>query len=406
MTNEERLSRKERVEDLALFGGTRTFERVRGTPNLVRPDPERFLAYSREFFNARHYTNAGPVVRRLEARLAMMHQVRHCVAFSNAFWCLVMAMRSLALPGCSEVVMPSLTYRRLADIVSWAGLTPHFCEVDPQTLAMDAERAACAINEHTALLLAPHPIVNLCDIDGLERLSQSTGIPLLFDAVESANESHAGRRIGSFGNGECFSMHSSKLINGFEGGYLTTNDGTFATRMAHMRGFGFVDQDRVVELGHNAKLNEIHAAMALASLDDLPDQLVRNRARYDAYETHLAAIPEVRLLKFDEHDERCFKSIVIEFLDTWPLSREATIDLLHAEGALVRPYYSPPQHKKKMAYATVAENLHVTESLATRFLLLPCGHRVDEADIRAVVALLCFFRDHAAEINSILAGGN
>ncbi len=399
------VSQKYRVQDLARFGGTKTFDRVRGTPNLVRPDIEKFLNYSHEFFEARRYTNGGPLVRKLEARLALLHGVKHCVAFSNAFWAIVTTIRSLAIEGRTELVMPSLTYRRLADIVSWTGLTPHFCEVNPETLAMDPKFAIKAVNERTALLLAPHPIVNNCDIAGMEELSKQTGIPLVFDSVESAMETYRGKMIGGFGRTECFSMHSSKLLNGFEGGYVTTNDGALAEQLAYIRGFGFADEDKVVALGLNAKLNEVHAAMAHAAIDDLPDQIERNKKRYHAYRSLLENLREIRLLEFDADERRCFKSIVVELLDSWPLSRSETIDLLHAEGALVRPYYSPPQHLKKMAYATICEDLHETERLAERFLLLPCGEHVDEEDIRQVVDLLVFMRGHSTEIRAAFAGG-
>ena len=391
---------KRAPEDLARFGGEKMFDRVRGTPNLVRPNVELLLTYSREFFEARRYTNAGPLVRRLEARLAHMHGVKYCVAFANAFWAIVMTIRSLALEGRSELVMPSLTYRRLADIVSWTGLTPHFCEVNKNTLAMDPKFAVKAINERTALLLAPHPIVNNCDVAGMEELSAKTGIPLVFDSVESAMETYRGTMIGGFGKAECFSMHSSKLINGFEGGYVTTNDAVLAERLGYVRGFGFAEEDKVVALGLNAKLNEVHAAMALAAIDDLPDQIERNRAKYELYRELLRGVPEIRLLEFDDNEKRCYKTIVVELLDSWPLSRGRTIDILHAEGALVRPYYSPPQHLKKMAYETIAEDLSETERLAERFLLLPCGAHVDEDDISQVVDLLAFLRSRAVEIGS------
>src|SRR5258708_30377314 len=104
--------------DLAVFGGAPLFDTIRSISNLVQPDVEQFLSYSRTFFDARQYTDHGPVEQQLEKRLAEFHQVEHCVSFAGGFWGLVLAMKCLALPGKTEVVMPSLTYRRLADIVA------------------------------------------------------------------------------------------------------------------------------------------------------------------------------------------------------------------------------------------------------------------------------------------------
>jgi len=391
---------KTQPADLALFGGSPVFDTIRSISNLVRPDVERFLGYSKTFHEAGQYTDHGAVERELERRLAEFHQVEHCVSVAGGFWGLVLAMKCLALPGKTEVVMPSLTYRRLADIVAWAGLTPHYCEVDPVTLAITAEKAAPCINDNTALILGVHPIVNCCDVEGLEALSAKTGIPLLFDAVESVYESYRGRKIGSCGRAECFSMQSSKLFNAFEGGYVTTNDGELAARLRDMRHFGLREDGSLDSVGIDAKQNEMHAAMALAALDGVDEQVARNRERYYAYKRLVPTVPDMRLVEFDE-TERCgFKNIVVELGDGWPVKRERVLAILHAEHMLSRPYYAPALHQKRTEYATVHGDLSATEALAERFLMLPCGHFVSEADIEAIVALLRFIHAHAAAINS------
>ena len=112
-------------------GGAVAFERVRPTSDLWRPEFHTFLAYSRMSFDARKYTNDGPVNRELEAKLARYHDVDRCVTFSSGFWGLILAMKALAISSRDEVIMPSITYRRLADAAAWAGLTPHFADVDP-----------------------------------------------------------------------------------------------------------------------------------------------------------------------------------------------------------------------------------------------------------------------------------
>src|SRR3990172_508908 len=109
---------KKSLTDLALFGGAPAFAEVRSTSNLVQPDIETFFAYARRSFDSRRLTNNGPLVQLLEVRLAELHQARFCVSFCNGLWGLVLAMACLAKEGCSEIIMPSLTYRRMADIAA------------------------------------------------------------------------------------------------------------------------------------------------------------------------------------------------------------------------------------------------------------------------------------------------
>ncbi len=386
------------VEGLAFFGGQPAFLTPISTSNLVRPDIEQFLAYSRQFYAAGQYTNGGPLVGLLERRLAEFHHTRYCVSFCSGFWALVLAIRCLAIPGRREVVMPSLTYRRLADVVSWAGLVPRFCEVDATTLAASPQTMASQLSDDTALILAVHPIVNCCDAAGLEQFAADAGLPLLFDAVESVYETVGGRKVGSFGRAECFSLHASKLLNGFEGGYITTNDADLDRRLRRMRSFGFEGQDRVADFGTNAKLNEAHAAMALACLDDLEDQVERNRQRYRTYQQALQPLPGVELLPFDETEKCAFKNIVVRLNADWPLSRDMTVALLNAEHILARAYYAP-LHARSYGYeVAVKTDLSQSERLSGQYINMPCGHLVTGDDIRRVIALLTFIKDQATQI--------
>ncbi|MGO9584039.1 MAG: DegT/DnrJ/EryC1/StrS family aminotransferase [Acidimicrobiales bacterium] len=389
-------------QDLAAFGGTPLFDRPRPTSNLVRPDFEHFLKYSRVFFDARRYTNTGPVSVLMEEKFAEFHGVDHCVSFASGFWGLVLAMRTLALADKREVVMPSFTYRRLADATYWAGLVPHFCEVDAQSLAATPATVGACVGADTALLVITHPIVNCCDAVGLTVFAREIGVPVLFDSVESVYETVAGRRTGSFGNAEVYSLHASKLVNGFEGGYVTTDDAELADRLALERGFGFSGQDNVAVFGTNAKLNEVHAAMALASLDDLDDQVERNRRRYYAYQSAMRKVSGLRLLEFDETEKTSFKNIVVEVLPAWPLSRDETVAVLNAENALARAYYSPPLHAMHASYETRHGDLSLTEALAERFMNLPCGHHVSLEDVGSIVDLLAFVEQHGDAITELL----
>lgn len=384
------------IEKLAIFGGVKLFSLAKSTSNLLQPDIEKFLDYSRIFFEQRQYTNNGPNNKLLEKRLAEFHQVKYCVTFSSGFWALALAIRTLALKGKTEIIMPSLTYRRMAEIAAWVNLKPHFCEVEPQSLAMSAATVKSCINENTAIILGAHPIVNNCDIEVLVGIARKNDIPILFDSVESVYESTSAGKVGGFGAAECFSLHACKLLNGFGGGYLTTNDEDLAVRLASMRTFGFVSVDNVaIPDSMNAKLNEMHAAMTLASLDDLESQVRLNRDRYYTYKTSLDSVSGIRLLEFDERYSTGYKNIVVEILDTWPLSREDTIKVLNAENILARPYYYPPLNHKPMDFPFVPVNLPVTDILAEKFLNLPCGQLVCNKDIIEIVDFLRFISSNA-----------
>lgn len=389
---------KNSVDDLAIFGGDPIFVKPKSTSNLATPNFSAFLDYSRLFYREKQYTNNGPCNRLLEERLARFHDVDHCITFSSGFWALALTIQKLALPSKNKIIMPSLTYRRMADIASWAGLEPVFCEVNPTSLAMDADTTAACIDTDTAIILGAHPIVNCCDVHGIEQVARENRIPLVFDSVESVFECYEGRRIGSFGNAEAFSMHACKLINGFGGGYITTNDESLAKDLAAARGFGFVGIDTVgVTNGMNAKLNEMHAAMALASLDEVTNQVELNQERFLAYQSGLATITGIELIEFNPDQRPGYKNIVAHISSTWPFSRDETVQILNAEKVLSRAYYDPPLHKRLPNHLQHQKNtkLATTERLSKQYLNLPCGQQVTTDDIFTIIELLTFIHHHA-----------
>ena len=112
---------KSRLEDLALFGGSRSFEEALhvGRPNIGAR--EKFLERVAEIFDSRLLTNDGPMVREFETALARFLRVRHCVAACNATVALQVAARAAGMSG-EVIVPPSPSWpRRMRSIGSESG---------------------------------------------------------------------------------------------------------------------------------------------------------------------------------------------------------------------------------------------------------------------------------------------
>jgi dTDP-4-amino-4,6-dideoxygalactose transaminase len=384
----------------SVFGEKPLFAEAKPTGNLYRPNIERFLGYSRVFYENKHYSD-GDLGRVLDSRLAEFHAVERAVSVNSGFWGHVMAMSALALPGRQEIIAPAFGYRRTDDMIAWAGYIPHFCDVDPETLGLSVDTINTALNDNTALILAPHPMVNCCDAKGIEDFGRAHGIPVVFDSVEAAYRTCQGARIGGFGDAEVFSMHSTKLLNAFEGGYITTNNGRLAALLDNLKRFGSADEDNVnAGKGLNAKLSEVHAAMALASLDEVDEQVVLNRRKYDLYVAGLRNIDGLKIVEHKESERPDYRLIVVRIGGAWPLSRENTLRFLQAENALARPYYSPLNHKDA-EYPRICPNLPVTEAIFRDFMVLPCGTHVSEDDVEEIIDLLARIRQHGSEQKSL-----
>ena len=368
---------KTKVQDFAVAGGKPVFDTVKPTSNLVKPNKETFLNY---LFQSKS-RETEKLSSLLEDRLANFHQVKHCIVLNSGFWALAVLVKILSKNSNPEVIIPSLTYRRLGDVVAWCDKTPVFCDVDKSTLALSRETVEGNVNSQTSLIIGVHPVGNHVDIDGLEAISQRQKIPLIFDSVESVAEEHNGKVLGASGDAEIYSLGASKLINGFEGGYITTNDCDLAKRLRSYQ------SDAGERTSLTLKLPDVHIAAALSGLDDLAAQQKRNNQRYETYERELCHITSLKLKRQDPKTKPSHKNIIVELKPDWPFSLTETLNVLNAENILARAY-SPPITEQAPSYKFKAADLPVTKWAMERFISMPCGHLVDAHDIEIICATL------------------
>lgn len=377
------------IQDFALFGKSPVFSSPHSDMSIACPDERIFFELAQRCFQVRQLTNNGPLVTALESQLAQYHDVEHCICCSSAFSGIILAIRALAVPFKTEIIIPSLVDYNIVNCLKWAGFTPHFCDVDAQTLAIDVAHVEESISPQTALVLASHPRVYLCDLEALENLSKVRGIPLLFDSAEACGCVHNGKKIGSFGNCEVFSLHSSKFLNASEGGYITTNDGNLAAVLRSTRSFGFVKKDDIQHLGHNAKLNELHAALGLASFARADTVLSGNEVLHKTYQKQLADLPGFTCLPYETHEKRNWCSLLIRLDERWPFSLAETLDFLNAENISARAYYSESQHKiYHTLLGSAPPHMPVTDWASQHYLTLPFGCTVSLADTEIIAEVL------------------
>lgn len=397
---------KSTIFDLAYLGGEPLFERVRPIGQLDLPAEEVFFNYAKEIFEKRRLTNNGPLVRQLEDRLASLHGTRYCISFANASLAIVLLLRQLAGGQSGEVIMPAFTYPGLPHLAQWAGLIPRFCDIAPDSHAIDPDAVKALISDDSRVILAVTPANSPCDVVALEGVAKDSGIALCYDSVHGVGCQYMGKPIGGFGVAEVFSLHATKLINGFEGGYITTNDEALAMQLSSQRNFGFDGKSgQITGLGMNAKLNELHASLALASLERLELTITNNKQRYEAYIQNFSDVGGLSFLAYQNYEKANYEFSVMEVLDAWPLSRDETVALLRSENALARPYYSPPLHHSSHCPSfIIPPTLPVTEALAKSYIQMPVGELVSVEDIERLADWFRFVYDNGLSIKSAMQG--
>jgi dTDP-4-amino-4,6-dideoxygalactose transaminase len=386
------LSATASLETLAVFGGSSTFREPLhvGRPNIG--DRTRLQERIDQVLDSRWLTNDGPFVDEFEARIAAALAVDHCIVTCNATVALEILIRALRLTG--EVILPSFTFIATAHAVSWLGLTPVFCDIDPATHTLDPSRVEELITPRTSAIIAVHLWGRGCAVAELGEIADRHDLRLVFDSAHAFGCSHQGRRIGGFGDAEVFSFHATKFLNSLEGGAVTTNDADLARDVRMMRNFGFAGYDTVGSMGTNGKMNEMAAAVGITNLESAHDFIAVNRRNLDAYRAVLREVPGVRLIEPEPNERHNYQYVVVEVDEAEAgLSRDDLYQVLWAEHILARRYFYPGCHRQEPYRSRSPEaglRLAATEGVAERVLVLPTGTAVtpdDIAEIGATIAL-------------------
>lgn len=359
-----------------------------GEPNIG--DRTRFLARLNDILDRRWLTNQGPYVSELEHRLARLFGVKHCVATSNGTVALEIAARATGMAG--EVIVPSFTFIATAHALRWQGITPVFCDVDPDTHNVDPTSVEAKITSRTTGILGVHLWGRPCAVDKLADIAAEHELALVFDAAHAFGCSAGGRMVGNFGDAEVFSFHATKVFHTLEGGAIVTNDDEVAERALLMTKFGFAGPDEVVSLGTNAKMNEVSGAMGLTVLEDIDRFIAANRANYREYRNGLAGIPGISLVEYDETERSNYHYVALEVeSEESGVTRDELVDRLWMNNVRARRYFHPGCHRSEPYVSDsryAGDELPITERLADRVLALPNGTAVKTADVRTICALV------------------
>jgi dTDP-4-amino-4,6-dideoxygalactose transaminase len=342
----------------------------------------------------------GDNVRALEARVADLTGVRHAVAVSSCTAGLMLVYRCLEVNG--PVVIPSMTFAASPHALVWAGAEPRWADIEAGTLNVDPADVARRL-DGAAAISATHLYGTPCDVPALEQLADSAGIPLVLDAAHGLGARIGGRPVGGGGSAEVFSLSPTKVATGGEGGIVTTNDDDLAAALRIGRDYGNPGDYDCRFVGLNARMSELHAVVALASVEVLTERLARRRELVALMADRIADVPGLRVVASSDADESTYKDLTLVVdADRFGLDVPQLTEALAADGVDSRRYFYPPCHRQQAYGGAPRSDLPLTERLAPAVISVPLAPRSTEEDICTVAGLLRDLAEHAHQVRDAL----
>lgn len=327
-----------------------------------------------DIWKSKWLTNMGTKHNELENKLKDVLKVQNVSLFNNGTIALLAAIKALDLPYRSEVITTPFTFAATPHCIYWNGLKPVFCDIEQNTMTINADKIESLITPNTSAILGVHVYGFPCDVDKIEKIAKKHSLKVIYDAAHAFSTEINGRGIGSFGDITMFSFHATKLFNTIEGGCLTFNNPNLVKKVYNLRNFGIQSEELVEEVGINGKLNEIQAAVGLENLKLYKAEQER-RAKIKAfYDEKVSKIKGIKIPSMPPKVTNSYQYYPIIIEDDYPISRNELYEKFKAANIFPRKYFYPActdYECYKNDLAVKLTDLSVVNKLKHEVLCLP-----------------------------------
>lgn len=339
---------------------------------------------------------SGQQVKDLEAELAEYVGVKHCVTCANGTDALSLAMMAWDIGPGDAVFVPDFTFFSTGEIVSFAGATPVFVDVDLDTFNISVESLEQKIQEVlqegklTPKAVIPVDLFGLpADYIRVRKIADQYNLLVLEDGAQGFGGKIGEKVACSFGDLSTTSFFPAKPLGCYgDGGAVFTDDDAMAELLQSLRvhGKGTMKYDNV-RIGLNSRLDTLQAAVLSVKLKAFRE--------YEVEDINKVAKRYTELL------DGIVKTPVVPegFYSSWAQytiqldSRQKRDGLqvkLKEEGIPSMIYYPKPMHRQQ-AFANLSfrdEDYKNTNQLCETVLSLPMHPYLSEEEIERAVYVI------------------
>src|SRR5579859_6946918 len=223
----------------------------------------------------------GPQLEAFEKEYAEFVGARHAIGVASGTDALRLALAAIGIGPGDEVLTSPMTFIATAAAIRQTGALPVFVDVDSDTANLSPERLREYLQarkyrsgKRPRAIVPVHLYGLPARMTEIGAIAAEFGLQIVEDACQAHGaQIHDGTRwryAGTVGRAGCFSFYPGKNLGGWgEGGAVVTDDDEVAERIRSLRDHGRISHYAHHELGYNARLDAIQAAVLRAKLERL-----------------------------------------------------------------------------------------------------------------------------------------
>ena len=340
------------------------------------PPIEDFKRGCEEIWSNQWLTNNGPMLQKFQKALSEYLGVpeTNLALFNNGTLALELGYYAMGLAG-GDVITTPFTFVATSHALKRIGANPIFADIDPKTLCLDPAKVEKLITPRTKAIVPVHVYGNACDVDGFAKLGEKYGVKIIYDAAHAFGI----KSLVGCGDMSMYSFHPTKLFHSCEGGLLVFKDAKVQEKLYELRNFAIHSETECVDVGSNAKMNELQALMGLECLKKIDDLLTYRQEVYAAYEEVFDGCDCIRLI-----DKSYNKAYVPVLLKNFAV-RECVYEELRKCNIFARRYFYPIL-TDFAPYVYGRGTCKVAEEISKRVITLPTYYGLKRNDIYQIAS--------------------
>ena len=344
------------------------------------PNKEKYKKYIDEIYENGWLTNNGPLVQRLEKRLAQYLGVKNIILVSNGTVALEIAYRTLDIKGFA-ITTPFSFVATTSSLVT-NNILPIFADIDSNSFNLDPKNIEKLITPNTSAIVPVHVFGNACEVEEIEQIAKKHKLKVVYDAAHAFDVKYKDKSVLNYGDISTLSFHSTKLFHSIEGGALIINDDELVQKARYLINFGIKNTEEIPHLGTNAKMNEFEAAMGLCVLDDIEEIKEKRKDILEIYRKELKD-----LVYFQEQNINA-----TENYSYFPVVFKTEEQLLKVQKALnekqifPRRYFYPSLDT--LEYIEPKQECKISRDISKRILCLPIYAELTKAEQNSILNII------------------
>jgi dTDP-4-amino-4,6-dideoxygalactose transaminase len=347
------------------------------------PSLEDYRVYLEAIWQGGYLTNNGQLSQQLADDIASFLGVANLELAANGTLALQLAIKALDLRD--EIITTPYSYVATTGSILWEGCEPIFVDIEDRTFCINPDLIEAAISEKTTAILATHVYGYPCDVAKIQQIADKHELKVIYDAAHAFGVKLAGKSLMLNGDCSTMSFHATKTFHTAEGGGVVCKDAEVSKRIRLLKKFGHIGEDDYIDIGINAKMSELHAAMGLCVLPKVHDRIASRKECSGWYDEQLKDC----LLQRPESPNGfeynyAYYPVIFSTQGKMMRVRQVLID----NGIGPRRYFHPSLNTLPYLKPELRRVCPASEDVSSRVLCLPLYAGLSKPEVDAICGLI------------------